>query len=371
MKGSLCHKSYVNYCTERLSIMTLKKLINSNKSLILVKSIIENISCNSLQLRSTNSEEDELYDSAIVNSLLTYYDDIESSFIDSHIPPSNFIMPVYSFSSLIKWSHIIFYNDKAVGKIVLTIKRNQSIKIGPIYILPKYQRQGCATLALGILTNLLLNILHFRMTYATISEKNIASIKLFKKVGYSESHRLRLHYNSHSDEIVYIKKNNQKFMPSQINVHESKHFLGDDVRLYLDQMTSRYFFPVDTDWKLWLKNISVSNNNNFNKINNNIIYHFSIDCKIATLSMKKRGGTLKIILFVQGLVREPDLFNILCKIIDKAKAEQSRKIAVFIPNLTKSLNIMNVLKSIMEQETIIPLSQYSIYDSILIFSLFI
>ena len=133
-------------------------------------------------------------------------------------------------------------------------------------------------------------------------------------------------------------------------------------------MTTRYFFPVDTDWKLWLKNIS----NKCDTIAPNIIYHISINLKIAALLIKKRGGTLKVILFIQGSVRESELFDILCKVIEKGKAENSRKVAVFIPSSTNSLEIMNVLKSIrMVQETIIPLSHYSIYDSILIFSLFI
>lgn len=202
---------YADLYKGELMNMTLKKLINSNKSLPLVKSIIENISCKPLQLASANSEKDELFDSAIVTSISAYYDDLfETDFINSHIPPSNFIMPTYSFSSLLKWSHIIFYDNKAVGKIVVTAKRNRSFKIGPIYILPEHQQQGCATLALDMLTNLLLNIPGFTMTYATISEKNIASIKLFKKVGYAESNRLRLHYTSHSDELVYISVRKKK-----------------------------------------------------------------------------------------------------------------------------------------------------------------
>ncbi len=133
-------------------------------------------------------------------------------------------------------------------------------------------------------------------------------------------------------------------------------------------MTTRYFFPVDTDWKLWVKHIS----NKCDTIAPNIIYHISINLKIVALLIKKRGGTLKVILYIQGSVRESELFDILCKVIEKAKAENSRKVAVFLPSSTNSLEIMNVLKSIrMVQETIIPLSHYSIYDSILIFSLFI
>jgi hypothetical protein len=79
---------YADLYKGELMNMTLKKLINSNKSLTLVKSIIENISCKPLQLASANSEKDELFDSAIVTSISAYYDDLfETDFINSHIPP--------------------------------------------------------------------------------------------------------------------------------------------------------------------------------------------------------------------------------------------------------------------------------------------
>jgi RimJ/RimL family protein N-acetyltransferase len=349
-------------------------VFKNSERFVSMKNIIEQASDRDLHFGSDSLGYDEFFDSAIVKELSSYYDDITgNSFITSHIPSSKIVIPSIGFSSLAKWAHIIFWNSSPIGKVVITIKRNQSVKIGPIYISPAYRQHNYASRVLCELTSSLFKFEECFMVFATVAEHNIAGRKAFEKAGYQENHRLKFHYSNHGDEIVYTYTGRKpkdfignSFKTYVENKDFSKHDTLDNAYQYIANWTSLYFFPIDDDWITWLKN-DFNFSKQYYKKSHEIIYLRSRRCAVTALLIPKRGGTLKVVL-AHSAAKKSDVLEMLDSLKARAQTLHSRKVAIFLPFSTTNSEIVDALDAFgIKLEAEISSHQYSLYDSVKIF----
>ena len=132
-----------------------------------------------------------------------------------------------------------------------------NIKLGPInwihrfaeigiLIFPKYWNKGYATEAIKLISNYAFGVLHLHKLFAGCLEPNIASIKAFKKAGFTHEYTIKNQYlvneNGYVDDLVLSKYNIKEKEPW--STATSASFLQQD--LELSSIVQEFAKPAST-----------------------------------------------------------------------------------------------------------------------------
>lgn len=262
-------------------------------------------------------------DAQILYDIAPYYGELERGFASTHLPRIGMVMPSPGFSTLAKLAWAILDGDQVIGKAVCTVKRNGAWKVGPIAVMPEHRNRGHAAACLASIVRRA-HSTGWSCVVATVPRGNVATQRLFARVGFCSVGALVHHYRAGSVEDVVTCA-----APAQVTrvppmLDQRSAGAGPLERLH-DYITER-FFPVDAGWRQWLARCGDRALEDFAGKPHDVIHR---DGAGTALVIYKRGGTAKIVPVVDG---DAPLATEVVEACERAARDRARrKAAMFLP----------------------------------------
>jgi GNAT superfamily N-acetyltransferase len=267
---------------------------------------------------------EERLDAQILYDIAPYYGELERGFASTHLPRIGTVMPSPGFSTLAKLAWAILDGDRVIGKAVCTVKRNGAWKVGPVAVMPEHRNRGHAAACLASIVR------HAHSTgwscvVATVPRGNVATQRLFARVGFCPVGELVDHYRPGSVEDVVVCAVSGSVTGGALETTRVwRTRVGPLERLH-GYVTER-FFPVDAGWRQWLAHCEDRTLEDFAGKPHDVVH---LDGVGTALVIYKRGGTAKIVPVVDG--NGPPATEVVEACERAAQDRARRKAAMFLP----------------------------------------
>lgn len=263
-------------------------------------------------------------DAQILRDIAPYYGELERGFASTHLPRIGTVMPSPGFSTLAKLAWAILDGDRVIGKAVCTVKRNGAWKVGPVAVMPEHRNRGHATACLASIVRRA-HSTGWACVVATVPRDNVATQRLFARVGFCPVGELVDHYRAGSVEDVVVCVVSGSGTGSAFETTRAwRTGVGPLERLH-GYVTER-FFPVDAGWRQWLARYGDRTLQDFAGKPHDVVHRDGVG---TALVIYKRGGTAKIVPVVDD---DALLAMELVEACERAARDRARrKAAMFLP----------------------------------------
>jgi len=263
-------------------------------------------------------------DAQILYDIAPYYGELERGFASTHLPRIGTVMPSPGFSTLAKLAWAILDGDRLIGKVVCTVKRNGAWKVGPVAVMPEYRNRGHAAACLASIVRRA-HSTGWSCVVATVPRGNIATQRLFARVGFCPIGELVDHYRAGSVEDVVVCAVSGSVISGALKTTTAwRTGVGPLERLH-GYVTER-FFPVDAGWRQWLARCGDRTLEDFACKPHDVVHRNGAG---TALVIYKRGGTAKIVPVVDG--NAPPAAEVVEACECAARDRARRKAAMFLP----------------------------------------
>jgi ribosomal protein S18 acetylase RimI-like enzyme len=262
-------------------------------------------------------------DARILYDIVPYYGELERGFASTHLPRIGMVMQSPGFSTLAKLAWAILDGDRVIGKAVCTVKRNGAWKVGPIVVMPEHRNRGHAAACLASIV-CRAHSTGWSCVVATVPRENVATQRLFARVGFCPVGELVDHYQPGSieDVVACVAPAPVTCAPSTPKVRLAA--AGPLERL-CRYVTERYF-PVDAGWREWLVRCADGALADFAGKPHDVVHS---DGAGTALVIYKRGGTAKIVPVLDD--NAPPATEVVEACEGVARDRARRKVAMFLP----------------------------------------
>jgi ribosomal protein S18 acetylase RimI-like enzyme len=265
----------------------------------------------------------------MLRELEHYYGELELGFTRTHVPHVGSSVSAIGFSTLTKHAFAITDGANVLGKVVCTLKRSGSLKIGPIYLLPEFRKRGNASSFVRSFVALA-HSAGIRSVYATVPRTNPDAQRLFHATGFLKIGGLEDHYRKDVVEDVFafdapIGKAGHSLAAGngEITSHAS-HTETSLVRAF-SRYVAAEFFSVDEEWERWLASPALGSLGDFSRKPHDIV---EVSDEIA-LVIYKRGGTAKVVPIIGNRPSPTQRLVEACE--SYARRHGRKKVSMFLP----------------------------------------
>jgi ribosomal protein S18 acetylase RimI-like enzyme len=268
-------------------------------------------------------------DAHMLGELERFYGELELGFTKTHVPQVGLSVPAIGFSTLTKHAFAITDGANVLGKVVCTLKRNGSLKIGPIYLLPEFRQRGNASSFLRSFVTLA-HSAGVRSVYATVPRPNVDAQRLFHASGFLRVGCLKDHYREGVAEDVFAfdapaEKAGHSLSTSPGEVLSRASYGEASVVRACSRYVAAEYFPVDEKWERWLASPTMGSLGDFSRKPHDIV---ETSDEIA-LVIYKRGGTAKVVPIVGNRSSPTQRLVEACE--SHARRHGRRKVSMFLP----------------------------------------
>jgi hypothetical protein len=232
-------------------------------------------------------------------------------------------MPSPGFSTLAKLAWAILDGDRVIGKAVCTVKRNGAWKVGPIAVMPEHRNRGHAAACLASIVRRA-HSTGWWCVVATVPRDNVATQRLFARVGFCLVGELVDHYRAGSVEDVVVCTVSRPMTGGTLETARARR-AGIGPLERLQGYVSERFFPVDVGWRQWLARCGDRTLEDFACKPHDVVHR---DGAGTALVIYKRGGTAKIVPVVDG--NAPPATNVVEACERAARGRARRKATMFL-----------------------------------------
>jgi ribosomal protein S18 acetylase RimI-like enzyme len=263
-------------------------------------------------------------DAQILHDIAPYYGELECGFASTHLPRIGTVMPSPGFSTLAKLAWAILDCERVIGKVVCTVKRNGAWKVGPIAVMPEHRKRGHAAACLASIVRRA-HSTGWWCVVATVPRGNIATKRLFARVGFCLVGELVDHYRAGSVEDVVVSTVSGPMTGGALETARSWRAAVAPLERLHGYVGER-FFPVDAGWRQWLARCGDRTLEDFAGKPHDVVHR---DGAGTALVIYKRGGAAKIVPIVDG--NAPPAMEVV-EACERAARERARhKAAMFLP----------------------------------------
>jgi predicted transcriptional regulator/GNAT superfamily N-acetyltransferase len=273
-----------------------------------------------LSLHSGGGRDEGAVDQAMVAAIGPYYGELDRGFRQTHLTPVGSLVPSIGFSTLAKVAFAVVDRGEAVGKLVVSMKRGQTLKIAPIYIAAEERCRGLATSAVRRVVERARE-LGLRQVFTTLPRPHIAARRVFERAGFTRVATLGSHYTAGVDEEVFVNPLTPGGpLEGGASLGQLEGLKGEFASFA--EFVQRYFFPVDREWASWLSAEAGSLGEFSGKP-----HDFLQGEGTSALVIYKRGGTAKVV----PAYGAPPTPAFVSRWEAMARQRRRRKVTVFLP----------------------------------------
>ena len=282
---------------------------------------------NLFALRAPDRRWETDLDDAIIEELSLSYAD-QSGLLVTHLPLAGSVVGSVGFSSLVKTSLLIRADGVGAGKCTITIKRGGVLKLGPLYLHPRFRRRRHAMAVVNAIAQTA-SQLGFTRLVATVPENHAAAVTA-RRAGLVDVLKLREHYRADLDELVFVRNLVELEDVAPIATLKAVS-TGEEL---LASFVSTHYHPIDQSWQRWLSDDRVRGVQDAARFVGKP--HLLVgDEREAAVIIFKRGGTAKVV--VAAAVGSPSRALLSeCETLGRKLGQ--RKLAVFWPKAAGKLD---------------------------------
>ena len=312
-----------------------------------------------LSAARTEAAFDATADRRLLCEISPFYGDLDRGFRATHVPAVGSLIESYGFSSIAKVALGVLHGGDVVGKLVLTVKRGRKLKVGPVYLEPRFRGKQLAVSALETAAKVAASF-GYTGIYATAPASHPPAVGLLENASFARVAAFESHYREGVDEVVYFRDLVPVHAWPRVAENAGRAAEGVRSQQILCSFVEKHYFSIDDEWRQWLAAACGLSLGNFERKPHDLLHRGSC----VALLVYKRGGTTKIVPAGPDADFDP---SILDRWEAVARTARQRKVSVFWPaRFPHLIQLLSSAGYVLESEVVA--GRYAVYEPLVVWS---